>query len=80
VQIDLVSSAGTNSLFVPQLGGRIFTMAGILTRLNLQAVRPDTYRARSASYSGAGFADMHLNLDHSDLVYDLDAAARPRWR
>lgn len=62
------------------LGGQICTMAGMVTGLNLQAVRPGTYRALSASDSGAGFADMHLNLDHSGLVYDVDAAAPSLWR
>lgn len=55
-------------------------MAGMVTGLNLRADRPGTYRALSANYSGAGFADMHLNLDHSDLVYDVDAAAPSLWR
>jgi cytochrome o ubiquinol oxidase subunit 2 len=49
-----------NSFFVPQLGGQIYTMAGMATRLHLQADHPGTYRGLSAQYSGDGFADMRF--------------------
>jgi cytochrome o ubiquinol oxidase subunit 2 len=38
-------------------------MAGMATRLNLQADNPGTYRGRSANYSGSGFADMYFDID-----------------
>ena len=49
--------------FVPQLAGQIYTMAGMVTRLNLRADYPGTYRGMSANFSGDGFADMHFNVD-----------------
>ncbi len=52
-----------NSFFVPQLAGQIYTMAGMVTRLNLQADYSGTYRGLSANFSGDGFADMHFNVD-----------------
>jgi cytochrome o ubiquinol oxidase subunit 2 len=52
-----------NSFFVPQLAGQIYTMAGMVTRLNLRADHPGTYRGMSANFSGDGFADMHFNVD-----------------
>jgi len=52
-----------NSFFVPQLGGQIYTMAGMATRLHLQADHPGTYRGLSAQYSGDGFADMRFAVD-----------------
>ena len=52
-----------NSFFVPQLAGQIYTMAGMVTRLNLQADYPGTYRGQSANFSGDGFADMHFNVE-----------------
>jgi cytochrome o ubiquinol oxidase subunit 2 len=52
-----------NSFWVPQLGGQIYTMAGMATRHNLQADYPGTYRGRSANYSGSGFADMYFDID-----------------
>jgi cytochrome o ubiquinol oxidase subunit 2 len=38
-------------------------MAGMVTRLNLQADHPGTFRGISANYSGAGFSDMHFDVD-----------------
>jgi cytochrome o ubiquinol oxidase subunit 2 len=63
VSFELTSSSVMNSFFVPQLGGQIYTMAGMTTRLHLQADHPGTYRGASANYSGEGFADMRFNVD-----------------
>jgi cytochrome o ubiquinol oxidase subunit II len=63
VSLELTSSGVMNSFFVPQLAGQIYTMAGMVTRLNLQADYPGTYRGQSANFSGDGFADMHFNVD-----------------
>jgi cytochrome o ubiquinol oxidase subunit II len=63
INFELTSSGVMNSFWVPQLGGQIYTMAGMMTRLNLQADHPGTYRGSSANYSGAGFADMYFNVD-----------------
>ena len=63
VSFELTSAGVMNSFFVPQLGGQIYTMAGMLTRLQLQADHAGTYRGMSAQFSGDGFADMHFNVD-----------------
>ena len=63
VSFELTSSGVMNSFWVPQLGGQIYTMAGMTTRLHLQADHPGTYRGVSANYSGDGFADMRFNVD-----------------
>jgi cytochrome o ubiquinol oxidase subunit 2 len=63
VSFELTSSGVMNSFWVPQLGGQIYTMAGMATRHNLQADYPGTYRGRSANYSGSGFADMYFDID-----------------
>ena len=52
-----------NSFFVPQLGSQIYTMAGMATRLQLQADHSGTYRGLSAQFSGDGFADMRFTVD-----------------
>ena len=44
VSFELTSSGVMNSFFVPQLGSQIYTMAGMATRLHLQADHPGTYR------------------------------------
>jgi cytochrome o ubiquinol oxidase subunit II len=63
VSFELTSSGVMNSFFVPQLGSQIYTMAGMITRLHLQADHAGTYRGMSAQFSGDGFADMHFNTD-----------------
>ena len=63
VSFELTSSSVMNSFWVPQLGGQIYTMAGMVTRLHLQADHPGTYRGLSAQFSGDGFADMRFNVE-----------------
>src|SRR5213082_724250 len=63
VSFELTSSGVMNSFFVPQLGSQIYTMAGMVTRLQLQADHPGTYRGLSAQFSGDGFADMRFNVE-----------------
>src|SRR5215470_14470487 len=63
ISFELTSSGVMNSFFVPQLGGQIYTMAGMVTRLHLQADQTGTYRGMSANYSGAGFSDMYFKVD-----------------
>jgi cytochrome o ubiquinol oxidase subunit II len=63
VRFELTSSGVMNSFFVPQLGGQIYTMAGMVTRLHLQADYPGRYPGLSANYSGSGFADMRFYVE-----------------
>jgi cytochrome o ubiquinol oxidase subunit II len=63
INFQLTSSGVMNSFFVPQLGSQIYTMAGMATRLHLQADHPGTYPGLSAQFSGAGFADMRFTVD-----------------
>jgi cytochrome o ubiquinol oxidase subunit II len=77
VSLELTSSGVMNSFFVPQLGSQIYTMAGMITRLHLQADHPGTYRGFSAQFSGDGFADMHFDADavpDAKFAQWLDAA------
>jgi cytochrome o ubiquinol oxidase subunit 2 len=63
ISFELTSSGVMNSFFVPQLGSQIYTMAGMATRVQLQASNPGTYRGLSAQFSGEGFADMRFTVD-----------------
>jgi len=63
ISFELTSSGVMNSFFVPQLGGQIYTMAGMVTRLHLLADQTGTYRGMSSNYSGAGFSDMYFKVD-----------------
>jgi cytochrome o ubiquinol oxidase subunit II len=63
VSFELTSSGVMNSFFVPQLGSQIYTMAGMTTRLRLQADHTGSYRGMSAQFSGDGFSDMYFNVE-----------------
>jgi cytochrome o ubiquinol oxidase subunit II len=63
VSFELTSSSVMNSFFVPQLGSQIYTMAGMATRLHLQADHAGTYRGLSAQFSGDGFSEMRFVVD-----------------
>jgi cytochrome o ubiquinol oxidase subunit 2 len=63
ISFELTSSTVMNSFFVPQLGGQIYTMSGMVTRLHLQADHPGTYPGLSAMFSGDGFSDMRFTVD-----------------
>ena len=63
ISFELTSSTVMNSFFVPQLGGQIYTMSGMVTRLHLQADHLGTYPGLSAMFSGDGFADMRFAVD-----------------
>jgi len=56
ISFELTSIGAMNSFFVPQLGSQIYTMAGMMTRVQLQADQAGTYRGLSANFSGDGFA------------------------
>ena len=63
VAFQITSATVMNSLFVPQLGGQIYAMAGMETKLHLQADRPGSYQGLSAHYSGRGFPGMTFRMD-----------------
>ena len=63
VRFRLTSATVMNSFFVPRLGSQIYTMAGMVTEVNLQADRLGRTRGLSAMFSGDGFADMGFDVD-----------------
>lgn len=58
INLTITSDAPMNSLWIPQLGGQIYAMSGMSTKLHLIADTPGTYNGSSANISGAGFAGM----------------------
>jgi cytochrome o ubiquinol oxidase subunit 2 len=58
VQFSITADAPMNSFWIPQLGGQIYAMTGMVTTLNLVANEPGPYAGASANYSGDGFATM----------------------
>lgn len=54
----ITSDAPMNSFWIPQLGGQIYAMSGMSTKLHLSAREAGDYRGVSANLSGEGHADM----------------------
>ena len=78
-----ITSEGTmNSLWIPQLGGQIYAMAGMNTQLHLIASKPGIYRGGSANISGSGFAGMHFNVSavdtHSFSIWASSMTSQPQ--
>ena len=57
VSLRLTSNTVMQSFIIPRLGGQIYTMAGMVTRLNLMASEPGEYRGENTQYNGMGFAN-----------------------
>jgi cytochrome o ubiquinol oxidase subunit 2 len=60
VTFRLTSATVMNAFFVPQLGSQIYTMAGMMTHLNLLADNPGDYQGLSTNFSGDGFSQMRF--------------------
>ncbi len=60
LSLKITSDTVMNSFFIPALGGQIYAMAGMQTRLHLLADAPGRFTGRNTQYSGAGFADQHF--------------------
>lgn len=63
IAFKLTSDAPMNSFQIQQLAGQIYTMNGMTTELHLLATRTGTFRGRSVSFSGAGFANMYFHAE-----------------
>lgn len=58
INFQITADAPMNSFWIPQLGGQVYAMSGMSTKLHLLANEPGKYQGMSANLSGAGFADM----------------------
>jgi cytochrome o ubiquinol oxidase subunit 2 len=61
VNFTITSDAAMTSFFIPALGGQIYAMAGMQTKLHLIANEIGQYRGIAANYNGRGFSDMHFS-------------------
>ncbi len=57
VRFRLTSGTVMQSFMIPRLGGQIYTMAGMVTQLNLMASEPGEFRGLNTQYNGMGFAN-----------------------
>ncbi len=58
INFEITSDAPMNSFWIPKLGGQIYSMPGMRTKLHLIADHPGSYRGSSANLSGKGFSGM----------------------
>jgi cytochrome o ubiquinol oxidase subunit 2 len=72
INFEITSDAPMNSFWIPQLGGQIYAMPGMRTKLHLIADEPGTFRGSSANLSGEGFAGMKF-MATSNTQADFDA-------
>lgn len=71
LNFEITSDAPMNSFWIPALGGQIYAMPGMITKLHLQALESGEFRGSSANISGTGFASMHfIAKSSSQADYD----------
>ncbi len=58
IAFSMTADAPMNAMWIPQLGGMIYSMAGMSTKLHLVGNKIGVYDGLSASYSGLGFSNM----------------------
>ncbi|MDO8515925.1 MAG: COX aromatic rich motif-containing protein, partial [bacterium] len=72
VNFELTADAPMNSFWIPQLGGQIYAMPGMSTKLHLMADEPGDFPGVSAEISGRGFAGMKF-IARASSQADFDA-------
>jgi cytochrome o ubiquinol oxidase subunit 2 len=70
LHLRLTSASVMNAFFVPQLGSMIYTMNGMVTRLELRADEVGSYQGLSSHFSGDGFPDM---------LFDVHVVSQPQF-
>lgn len=60
IHFEITADAPMNSFWIPQLGGQIYAMPAMKTKLHLLAHEAGEYRGCSANLSGEGFAGMNF--------------------
>ncbi len=78
LSIRITSDTVMNSFVIPALGGQIYAMAGMQTRMNLLADRPGRFLGRNVQYSGRGFADQQFWATATDETGFQDWLAKVR--
>lgn len=65
VNFQITADAPMNSFWIPKLGGQVYAMAGMQTKLHLMANKEGVYDGSSANISGEGFAGMRFKARSS---------------
>ncbi len=73
LNFEITSDAPMNAFWIPELGGQIYAMSGMRTKLHLIADEEGNFRGSSANISGEGFSGMTF-IAKSSSQADFD-----RW-
>jgi cytochrome o ubiquinol oxidase subunit II len=65
INFQITADAPMNSFWIPKLGGQVYAMAGMQTKLHLMANTEGLYDGSSANISGEGFAGMRFKARSS---------------
>lgn len=65
VTFNITSDSVMNSFWIPNLGGQMYSMPGMSTKLNLMADHTGSFPGSSANISGSGFARMDFTATAS---------------
>jgi cytochrome o ubiquinol oxidase subunit 2 len=63
INFRITADAPMNSFMIPQLGGQIYAMQGMETKIHLIAEKPGEFDGYSSNYSGHGFSGMHFKVN-----------------
>lgn len=63
INFEITADAPMNSFWIPGLGGQIYAMNGMTTKLHLIADKQGSFYGSSANLSGEGFAGMKFIVD-----------------
>ncbi|MBG6244166.1 cytochrome o ubiquinol oxidase subunit II [Candidatus Symbiopectobacterium sp. 'North America'] len=72
VNFKITSDTVMNSFFIPRLGGQIYAMAGMQTKLHFIANEPGKYEGISGGYSGKGFSGMKFTAIATPSQQEFD--------
>ncbi len=72
LNFEITGDAPMNSFWIPQLGGQVYAMPGMRTKLHLIANELGSFRGSSANLSGTGFSGMTFTAKSSSQE-DFDA-------
>lgn len=79
LNFEIAADAPMNSFWIPSLGGQIYAMNAMSTKLHLQADEAGDYKGVSSNISGEGFAKMEFLVkarDRSQFVDTMKQAAQ----
>lgn len=83
LNFEITADAPMNSFWIPQIGGQIYAMPAMRTKLHLIANEVGDFRGASSNFSGKGFAGMHFvarastEEDYERWVESVRSSARP---